>query len=507
MALETSKLKMLHKGLILVLVPLAIQLVFVATLWQLLIRADYQTRRLSHAKEVSLQINMITQDMLDAGRAGAMLKVSGNRAFKAQVSEKLQLMFEDMEVLSTLTADSDQERAAFDHVKPVVKDVMILIEDGIRKIEGRDYMPQIAIRNMTEQITDSVGKLKTAMSELSEIERKIENEAPLAEARSRELVMLWIVGGVSLDIAVAVGLAIFFNKQLLNRLIVMIENTRRVARNAPLLPCTGGGDEIAHLDKVFHEMAQALYDAAEYKKELVSMVSHDLRTPLTSIQTSLALIEIGACGEIPDRVKSEIAVAERSATRLINLINDLLDIEKMEAGKLEMNLQKTNSEGVLLRSLEAVSGFADQHKINMVASRQNYEINADADRLVQVLVNLLSNAIKFSPDGSTISLEVTESNDSHRFLVKDQGPGIPAEFKDAVFERFKQVDGVTSAKLKGTGLGLAICKAIVQGHNGEIGIDSEVGKGTTFWFTIPKSASVTVSTLAIQGDNLVHTPS
>jgi signal transduction histidine kinase len=328
------------------------------------------------------------------------------------------------------------------------------------------------------------------MTELSDIERRVENEAPLAEARSREMVMLWIAGGVALDIAVAVGLALFFNNQLLNRLIVMIENTRRLAKNAPLLPRTTGGDEIAHLDKVFHEMAQALHEASEYKKELVSMVSHDLRTPLTSIQTSLALIEIGACGEIPDRVKAEIAVAERSATRLINLINDLLDIEKMEAGKFEMNLALGSSMDIMKQAVEACSAFAEQHKITIELPDKDLDLRADGERVVQVLVNLLSNAIKFSPDNSTITLDIVEQPDAFQFRVSDQGPGIPPEYKNQLFEKFKQVEGVTSTKLKGTGLGLAICKAIVQGHNGEIGVESEVGKGTTFWFNIPKATSV-----------------
>lgn len=486
MSVKLPELKLLHKGLILVLVPLAIQLVFIATLWQLLKQADYQTRRLAHAKEVTLQINLVTQDLLDCGRAGALYKMVKKEAFRDQVASKLDQMFTDVDLLETLSMNSPAERDAFSRIKPVIKDSMILIEDSIRKVENREMMPQLVITDMGKQITDVVGRIKTVMGELSDIQRQVENEAPVAEARSREMIMYWISCGVALDVLVAVGLAIFFNKQLLGRLKIMIENTRRLATNSALLPRTTGGDEIAHLDKVFHEMAQALHEASEYKKELVSMVSHDLRTPLTSIQTSLALIEVGACGEIPDRVRGEIAVAERSATRLINLINDLLDIEKMEAGKLEMTLQRTQSLSIFERSVEAVTAFADQHNITIAMPEIDYDLTADADRLVQVLVNLLSNAIKFSPDGSTIKLDVVEHNTSYEFRVSDQGPGIPSEYKDSVFERFKQVEGVSSAKLKGTGLGLAICKAIVQGHNGEIGVDSEVGQGTTFWFHVPK---------------------
>lgn len=486
-------MKLLHKGLILVLVPLAMQLVFIAVLWHLVAQSDYQTRRLSHAKEVSLRLNVFLQNCMDAGRAAALFKYTRNPEHRKEVAAHLKQVFDNMQTLRVLTASDPEEKAAFEKLQPATKDMLILIEDGMRKLDQRELLPQIAITNLTRQITECAGNVQQAAQLLADFEGRVESEAPLVEARSRELVMSFIAFGVIFDVVVAIGLAVFFNKQLLNRLIVMMENTRRLAANKPLLPATAGGDEIAHLDRVFHEMAQALNEAAEYKKELVAMVSHDLRTPLTSIQTSLALIEVGACGEVPERALNEIAVAERSATRLINLINDLLDIEKMEAGKLEMNIQTAQSKDIFDRSMEGVASFAEQHKIIIKAPAKEFEFQADADRLVQVLINLMSNAIKFSPDGTTITLDVHDEPADLRFSVTDEGPGIPPEYQKSLFERFKQVEGIGSTKMKGTGLGLAICKAIVQGHGGEIGVDSEVGKGTTFWFRIPKVKLVTAT--------------
>lgn len=487
MSLKLPELKLLHKGLILVLVPLAIQLIFVATLGHLLLQTDYQARRLSHAKEVQLHLNTLMQDLLDTGRAAAMYKVTRKTSYRDESTTKAQQMFADLALLNTLSGNSKEERAAFEKINPIAKDALLIFESTIRKAERREEMHGVEITNITEQIADSVGRLKLVTGELETIERQVENDAPLAEARSRELVMSWIAGGIVLDVVAAVGLALFFNKQLLNRLTVMIENTRRLASNSALLPRTAGGDEIAHLDKVFHEMAQALQDASEHKKELVSMVGHDLRTPLTSIQASLALLEVGACGVISDRAKDEVVVAERSATRLINLINDLLDIEMMEAGKLEMSLRPTHSLSILESSVESVAAFAALHHIEVDMPGEDYSLIVDHDRLVQVLVNLLSNAIKFSPDFSTVTLDVVEKPGCFEFRVKDQGPGIAPDYKESIFDRFRQVDGITSTKLKGSGLGLAICKAIVQGHNGEIGLDSEIGKGTTFWFRVPKA--------------------
>jgi signal transduction histidine kinase len=498
-------LKLLHKGLILVLVPLALQLVFVVTLWQLLTQADYQTRRLSHAKEVTLQINVLMQDFIDAGRAGGLYKLSKAETFRTQVIEKLRSIITDLDLLETLTQADPAEHAAFQKVKPVVADLTVLLEDSLRKVDKRELLPQIEVRNLTQQFSEQAGRLHTAMGELSSIEKEVEATAPVEEAQSRERLMLWISSGLLLDVLVAVGLAIFFNKQLLGKLGLMIDNTRRLTRNEPLHPVNTGTDEIAHLDKTFHEMAQALHEAAQYKKELVAMVSHDLRTPLTSIQASLSLLEVGACGEIPAKALQQVELAERSSTRLINLINDLLDVEKMEAGKLEMHIVDADSLDIIYRAVEAVGSFAEEHQIQFNLPKAGHPIAADPERLIQVLVNLLSNAIKFSPDGSTITVEAREEAGFTEFRVSDQGPGIPAEYIDKLFERFKQIEGITSTKVKGTGLGLTICKAIVQGHGGEIGVQSKVGQGSTFWFRIPKQDSAGI--VRLQGDSQLHRPS
>lgn len=221
------------------------------------------------------------------------------------------------------------------------------------------------------------------------------------------------------------------------------------------------------------------------KREFVAMVSHELRTPLTSLQGFITLLEVGALGGLNEQGKRTTTVAERSINRLINLINDLLDVEKMEAGRFELKWAKVRLSDVIERSLEAVQGVAEKQEVSIVARQTEISLTADADRLVQVVVNFLSNAIKFSPAGSTINVGVEPSESSVKVMVSDSGPGIPDSHKQAVFEKFHQVDAADSRKKGGTGLGLAICKAIIVEHNGTIGVDSEHGKGSTFWFSIP----------------------
>lgn len=265
-----------------------------------------------------------------------------------------------------------------------------------------------------------------------------------------------------------------------------MDNTERLSRSQKLHQRIGGGDEIAHLDSVFHNMADALAQAARRKQELVSMVSHDLRTPLTSVQASLTLLSEGVMGTLPVKAQKEVLNAETNTGRLINLINDLLDIEKMEAGQMRVERSLTDVQSIFQRSAEAVKAFADKQKVTVKIETTDLDVYADGDRMIQVVINLLSNAIKFSPEGSTVTLNAIPSPGGMvKMQVIDQGRGIPEEFKASVFERFQQVELADAKAKKGTGLGLAICKALVEVHEGSIGVESEQGKGSTFWFTIP----------------------
>ncbi len=231
------------------------------------------------------------------------------------------------------------------------------------------------------------------------------------------------------------------------------------------------------------------------KREFVSTVSHELRTPLTSIRGSLGLLSGGVLGELPAEAKEIVSVAERNVIRLVRLINDILDLERLDTGRLEMHFEDVAMADLLGRSLEAVRAFADQGGIAVVIEPTDSRAHADGDRAVQVLVNLLSNAIKFSPRGATVDVSAREAEGWIEVRVTDRGRGIPVAVREMVFERFRQVEASDAREKGGSGLGLAICKAIVEQHGGAIGVESEEGKGSTFWFRLPA-----VRPPAAQGD-------
>lgn len=233
------------------------------------------------------------------------------------------------------------------------------------------------------------------------------------------------------------------------------------------------------------------------RQAFVSMVSHELRTPLTAVSGYLSLLEMGAFGELPKEVTEQAARAEANVGRLMKLITDLLDLEKMDSGTLNVSKAKCKLQKILDATDEASRMFAESKGVRLeiqeLKSDDKGELYADADRIVQVLVNLISNAVKFSPPDGVVRVEYKLDADMLEMSVSDQGRGVPAKFKELIFERFQQVD-VSDAKQKGgTGLGLAICKTIVEMHDGAIAVDSEEGKGSKFWFRIKRNRTTNVS--------------
>ena len=223
------------------------------------------------------------------------------------------------------------------------------------------------------------------------------------------------------------------------------------------------------------------------KSEFISTVSHELRTPLTSIKGVLGLIKAGAFNAAPEKLLPMVEIAYDNSTRLGGLIDDILDIEKITAGKMEFVLKPLNASILIEEALDANKVYGDKYgvtfKHRMTDSR--LIMNGDKDRLMQVMSNLLSNAAKFSREGSTVEITASRQNDNIYISVKDDGDGIPKEAQATIFERFTQADSSDQRIKGGTGLGLSISKTIIDGHGGDIGFTSEYGQGTVFYFEIP----------------------
>ena len=286
-----------------------------------------------------------------------------------------------------------------------------------------------------------------------------------------------------------------------------IRRAHAAAPRVPLVVLTGLDDE-SLAEQALQEGAQdylikgqidargllrALRYATERKRlerlkdEFVSTVSHELRTPLTSISGSLGLLMGNAAGNLPRPMARLLTIAHTNSQRLVRLVNDILDIEKMGAGRAVFNFRRVEVRPLVEQAIEANRGFADGYgvQVRLEGARAAADVRADPDRLLQVVTNLLSNAIKFSPADNEVVVAIEKATDMVRITVRDHGRGIPNDFKPLIFEKFAQADAGDARQKGGTGLGLSIVKEIVDRLSGEVGFADAPGGGTVFHVQLP----------------------
>ena len=280
-----------------------------------------------------------------------------------------------------------------------------------------------------------------------------------------------------------------------------------------------------HAEEQKHRLAERS-DLDRAKDEFISTVSHELRTPLTSIRGALGLLSSGLLGNVDARAHNLLRIASTNTERLIRLINDILDLERMESGRSPVSLRRCSLVDLSREAVEMMSALAEAAQIrlemNSYAAHDAIYFDADPDRILQVLTNLLSNAIKFSPEGSTVSLEIDANTDALSLKVIDRGRGIPVDKLESIFDRFQQVESTDSSKKGGTGLGLAICRSIIQQHGGLIWAQpneswgqldhngAPTNPGTTFCVQFCRSARIgdtasprEIAPLAERGEGLI----
>lgn len=273
------------------------------------------------------------------------------------------------------------------------------------------------------------------------------------------------------------------------RALGRITEWRGLRRNGESFPCElslfefSAGDNHRHFAANLLDVSQR-QEVERMKQDFVSTVSHELRTPLTSIRGSLGLLASGVMGELSDEARQMVSVAERNSVRLIALINDILDFEKLESGKMEMDIRPMPLMRMLERSIETISAHAMQEDVSIELRCPNALVLGDETRLAQVTLNLLSNAVKYSRRGGIVTVSASARDGAVEIRVQDRGRGIAPEMQHRLFQRFQQIDSSDARTKPGTGLGLAICRAIIEQHGGSIGVESREGEGSTFWFRV-----------------------
>jgi len=477
-------LKLFQKGLILVLVPLVFELVFVAILASLLRQAEEGMIKENHSRAVVTTAHDLQKLFYDAGAQLSFYNMTKDEAFLKRYQNSLNKKIpEHLQKFSEMTKDQEFEREGFQRIERATR-------NGIDELERcRKRVAEGSHSFFLGETRVSLENLLRALDALIEKEKVVQDNAPTAQAAARQTVVYFLYAGVAVSVVIGIMMAIYFNSDIISRVGVMIANTRRLIRREPLLPRVDGKDEIAQLDTVFHEMSQALDEASRYKQEMLAMVSHDLRSPLMSVQVSLSLLKSGKLGELPGDATREAGVAERNTSRLIKLINELLDIERLESGKFDLDLKEGDLVETIERAADSIEALAREKNITIDLPDESASAFFDADRAMQVFVNVLSNAVKFSPEAAEVKVTVHKGIEQFiEMRIADRGPGVPDEKKEKIFERFQQSGEDRQKEKSGSGLGLAISRALMLEHKGSISVENNPEGGSIFVLRFPRAA-------------------
>ncbi len=619
-------LKLSHQGLLLVIALLAIEFVFVGSLLNLLHAAEVEARSQEHFRKIIGATNRLIELNYVAVYAIRDYVATKDRYHERKYDASVKEMKRSLDVLEKSLKTEPYQLELVHRIRSKFNIAFSVADRARDVIDGNGSLLELAdIMKSKGEFQQLNRQLIPDFQDLLRAERRIEEKSPALQRKWREETKKLLTWGLVLNVVIAIAIASFFTRSIITRLAVLVDNTRRLQAREALRPRLAGNDEIAQLDRVFHDMAFELTEAARkeqlalndakdaearirqvinsmptgvlstdrggtilfanprvssmfgystsdlrgmhfskllptvdlrrgeegggmphlynelkdksmevrattssntqvdvdlsitpfdikgekrflitllditekleilrMRQAFVAMVSHELRTPLNSVQGFLELLEMGVFGDLSNEARDGSVRASANIERLITLINDLLDLEKIESGTISLTPDDCDVGETVKRAVDAVNDLADKKKIKIeIAEMPENTYYFDQDRIVQVLVNFLSNALKFTPEGGEITITSQERSSAKsggenilELSVVDQGPGIPPLYRDIIFERFQQVKDESGHK-GGTGLGLAICKAIVEQHKGSIGVDCDCEIGSRFWFTIP----------------------
>ena len=485
-------MKLAYQAILLVAIPLIFELACVYWLGTMVRELDSSLSREARAKEIVSILTSQLKTSVDVTLFLAECAFDRNEEYQRhEINSVIAKQFERYRELTKLVHDDPEATKLVAKLSSAYRNLLLAspqlresinpeVVDTPSRLLGRArvWMNAMQSARLRERYID----------DLLEIYGRALERARTEAVEKRKKVKQAVLLIIALNALIAIVLAMRFSSTTAKRLESLLVNIDRFASGEELLAKIAGKDEIAELDSTFRDMAEARQRSDQVRRDMVAMVSHDLKKPLTDTTTFVKQLMTGEHGEAPPKFKNILTKMDSELQRLMRLVNDLSDIDMIESGSLEITMEDNNVTTIVSDSIGAVRGIAELKEIALrVEAPEDFSLRCDSDRVIQVLVNLLSNAVKFSSSGKEIFLKVIveSGKETVRFEVHDEGPGISQSAQALVFDRFKQLEQDRAVRSTGSGLGLTICKTIVERHGGTIGVISYDGKGACFWFILP----------------------
>lgn len=487
-------MNVVQKGFILVAIPFVFMGgVLASTLWL----ADTEAGLLS-AESRSKRITTLSSDVaahvLNCRAAVSLYTLTRDDSYLFPLKTAGADLDAKLDLLERSAADDDVEQRYIAVLRKRAQAILSECRQYVKDLTNGGQQTVVdAFRR--HSLTTAIHALNATVDDIRLRELYLTGSRPSELAHFKQKFQVFVIVTSLLGIILTCALSAFFASQISRRLLLLSKNAQRLAEEEPLLEPLSGEDEIARVDKAFHESATALKKLQALRAEFLAIIMHDLRSPLSSILLVLQTLRHGLYGDVSKEAQKALHDAQQSGDRLLRLINSLLTADKVACGALELDKRECNASEILKIALAETDMLALEKSIKICRQIPEHSmIIADRDRLVQVCINLLANAIKFSPPESSISVKCIDSDNDLRIEVSDQGRGVPADQIPYIFDKYKQV--TAGDAFKGSGLGLHICKGIVEAHGGTIGVESSNGNGSMFWFSVPKSPRVLVQNSA-----------
>lgn len=482
------RLRLSHKVLLVIAIPLVLQLVFLGLVTNKLAELDRAEQSMKRSTEILLLRDRIYMDINEQMCLIGICLGTHDHKYQTMLSRTIGDLSEKYDRFCDVFRNDPPKKAVAVRLWTMERATMSVLK--ILLMQGPAHkLSQILIGQSNADIVQATidRRFQAPIEGLvrSEIANQSEKEDRIIASNAYLLNLLLIGMGSSLLCCLGGGL--YFTNSISSRLKIILSNIRAIERNTFELQKAGGRDEIGILDRTVRNTASELKQAIELHSDRVQLIAEELERPLADLSSYLRLLREDGFEELNEKGRSRLDKSAPEISRLRRIVNELALMNTVDTADLDLTMQKVDLADVAKTAIDIVGDLAQSRKIELKSELVAVHVPADQNRLIQVVVNLLSNAIKFSPDGSVVLIKISLSDSCAEISVTDQGAGIDESFKDKVFMKFEQSAHTESSSISGSGLGLAICKRIIEEQGGVMGFDSTLGRGSTFWIRLQLS--------------------